>query len=160
MTARSRHRTSRLEKFVLAVAGLVALAIWLPVSFDEDAGQHRRTARFVERNDPSLVVANLAARPLLDPSRRPTSQGLSKRSADATSAPSDVGERYILRGMAKAGSVDVVVLEDRADRRFVRLQRGQAVGGWFLSDVIDKVAVLMSASGEERRLTLVAPATP
>lgn len=149
------NRTSITERIVLGAAALVAVAIWIPWPAGGRGEAERQAARFVGRNDPSANVANLSARPLLDPARA-TAKATMESEVPAT--PVDVMERFVLRGLAQIGPTDVAVFEDRTSGRFVRLQRGQELAGWYLSEVRDDNAILKNAASGERRMPLVAKA--
>ncbi|NJM55615.1 MAG: hypothetical protein HC841_06610 [Verrucomicrobiae bacterium] len=66
----------------------------------------------------------------------------------------DFAQRYVLRGLATHDATVVAVIEDRSAKKFVRLQRGQVIGDWFLSDVSGDQATLQNASGETRSIKM------
>ncbi len=147
--------THRHENVTLALAGIAALAIWLPLPLDDTALTQRREAKFISSGDPSASTTHLSARPLLDPARKSASADTAK-SKTASPNGEDVGERYTLRGLARVDDTDVAVFEDKTTRRSVRLQRGQALGDWYLAEVQGEQAILKNADGAQRPFKLTA----
>jgi hypothetical protein len=135
----------------LGLAALLALAIWLPLPHVAPAGSGQRAFAFTGRSDPAADVAGLVARSLLEPGR-----ASAKAATSAPPAPADASARFVLRGLARVDHVDVAVFEDRTTAKFIRVQRGQDLGGWYLADVRDTTAILMNADGAERPMPLAA----
>jgi len=56
--------------------------------------------------------------------------------------------------LATHDAIAIAVIEDRSAKTFVRLQRGQVIGDWFLADVSSDEARLQNASGATRALKM------
>lgn len=140
------------ETATLALAGLVALAIWLPLPLDDNALTQRRDAKFIAKGDAAASTTHLSARPLLDPARR----SATAKPKAASPNGEDLTERYTLRGLARVDSTDVAVFEDKTTKRSVRLQRGQTLGDWYLAEVQGDQAILKNADGTARPFALTA----
>jgi len=54
--------------------------------------------------------------------------------------------------------MDVAIVEERATQRFHRLQKGQAVGDWYLAEVRGETAVLRHSGSSAQRLLPLAAA--
>jgi hypothetical protein len=147
--------TRSYETATLALAGLVALAIWLPLPLGDDALTQRREAKFIAKGDPAASTSHLSARPLLDPARKSVSADTTKPKASPLNGR-DLTERYTLRGLARVDNTDVAVFEDKTTKRSVRLQRGQTLGDWYLAEVQGEQAILKNADGAQRPITLTA----
>lgn len=145
-------RTSAIERVVLGLAAAVALAVWVPWPYGARGEAERPDIRFAGRNDPAANISHLSARPLLDPARTSVSAATAPAKP---AAPIDVGERFVLRGLAQVGQIDVAVFEDRTSGKFVRLQRGQEIAGWYLAEVREVAAILKNGANGERRMPLV-----
>jgi hypothetical protein len=141
-----------MSRLMFGAAGLLAVAIWLPwpLGGNEDAAM--RDIRFAGPGDPSVSFSNLASRPLLDPTRG--ARGRAASQIAPRDAAMDFDQRYVLRGLATHDAVAIAVIEDRSAKTFVRLQRGQVIGDWFLVDVSSDEARLQNASGEMRSLKM------
>ncbi len=140
-----------MSRVVTIVSGLIAAAIWVPWPFYGVGDAAVRDARFVSAGDSAVQVSNLSTRPLLDPTRGATARATAAKPQTPTM---EFADRFVLRGLAKHEAVSIAVIEDRAAKKFVRLQRGQTVGDWFLADVSGVEAKLQNASGETRSLKL------
>jgi hypothetical protein len=143
------------EKTTLACAGMIALAVWLPLPGDESGLTQRRDAKFIAKGDPATSTTHLSARPLLDPARKSASADTAKPKAASTNGE-DLTERYTLRGLARVDNTDVAVFEDKTTKRSVRLQRGQTLGDWYLAEVQGEQAILKNADGAARPMPLTA----
>lgn len=144
------------EPITLALAGVMALAIWLPLPGDDAASTPRREAKFIGPGDPAASTAHLSARPLLDPARTSASTNAAARSTSPESTSEDIGERYTLRGLARVDNTDVAIFDDKTTRKSVRLQRGQSIGDWYLAEVQGDQAILKNTEGVQRPITMVA----
>lgn len=146
-------RSGAIEAVVMTAAVLAAAAVWLPWPYSETGAEARRDVRFQGRDAIAAVTASLVARPLLDPSRGAAARGVKPANAPAPGAGGGAGD-LVLRGLARHGNVEIAVIEDRGSKKVSRLQKGQAVGDWFLAGVTGDEARLQNASGDVRPLKL------
>lgn len=149
MNRRVFFSTSTIDGLAMGGAALVAAAIWLPWPTVSALEPERANLRFAGRDHPSADVSNLAKRPLLQVA--PSAADLKPTAAPPSTEPS---EQFVLRGIARIGPTDVAVFEDRKAGQFIRVQRGQAVGGWHLVEVANSEAVLKNQDGALRRMAI------
>lgn len=142
-----------MSRTIYIMAAFIAVGVWLPWPTGGNADFSGADIRFAGPGDPAARHDNLASRPLLDPTRGAKARG----STGAVAEPAmDFDSRYVLKGLALHETVDIAVVEDKVSRKFIRLQRGQVLGEWFLADVVGTEARFSNASGQLRALKMAA----
>lgn len=157
----SRRSPSRAAGvLILVCAGLLALILLqldqTPLSraarSTPAAAPHQTPVIDLEAEDlqfdmPALSrYADIEARPLFSPTRRPPPPDQEPTVEEDEPAP--VSRDLVLRGVATAGTDRVALIEERASRELVRATEGQSVGGWRVTSIEEQAVELEGRGGQ------------
>lgn len=104
-------------------------------------------AKDLEFEMPALsLYADIEARPLFSPTRRPPPPEATPTVEQEEPAP--VTRDLVLRGVATAGTDRVALIEERATSKLLRAIEGQSVAGWRVTAIKEQAVELEGQGGQ------------